>query len=1220
MADNQKNTKIKVTADTNQAKQAVADLDNLIASTQRKIDRAFNAAQGNNNTISNKQLSGAQSGIGQLNDLANELRSQLDQARANTPAGQNSQVTKDVASDLHRVTDALQRIQQQQSSQMNALGNVKVTSSSAFRVDSITDPAGTTTDYRNINISNRLNARNFRSDVNNILSTIRRESNNWNTTVATGKVSYNRYQEYQGSISSQRERITKMNDFFKSDGTIGKFYNDYKGVVSKSNQANKIASSTNATSAQVKYARELQEQVNTMNKTKQVFDELQINLKKASDNLDTLSGEVTGSVEKGKVTVGTDPNSILGQIKKRSFAITRGALAGASGAFTVQAGRGANLRLSSFDDIKSIAYANGSHDNRVLNELGSAGYRWGYSGADMAGFANAYTSSTGNTSGATDVASTWARQSRVTGGNAQSTQALEQAAGNSANLNSSQMSRLGNDITNSIINSGMSGKATQQQQGLAELYQNGAKYGMTASDERNMAGFQASMSKYGSQFQGTQGAQNTMQLASTLGNYNSPGMRMLFSRTNPGRYNGVDGNARMMEDMQNLQRQPWKMRDTLKSATQAFGGDTLRTAAYISEQSGGSVTVDQAKKWITAAQNGDMSKSQFEKYVKKTQKSGKDADDAFNKTGASKLMKYNASLANSAIKASQALDIFTKALAGMQQKHPYLSIFGNAAGVAMGSVGANLIASGISGLLTGGKGGGGVKGALKAGSHLGKFRSVAGTVVSKSRGLLGRGASLIRGSGKLGKVGRVALRGAKAVGRSTSVGDILLGGADLIGAFATTKKGTRARHRAVGSSIGGTAGGILGGAAAGAAAGSVFGGVGAVPGALIGGILGSFGGEKLGGTIGGMFGTTKKARAINKARGQSLNGARKTARKYNNSSHGLHLGKKGLLIGAGLATGAAGLGLLMGGTAHAATRKKKTPQSEEWKILRGYNKMLDHAMRVVQAAKSIKAGGDDSKKDDDSGDPDDTSKAAEKWKKDIKKAAKAMGANPSDEDINKIVSMIQHESGGDPKRVQEVWDQNMAAGNPAQGLLQYIPQTFNTYAVSGHKNIKSGYDQLLALFNDSNWKQDIHYGGGWSPSGHPVKANGGLRFHAQGGSFLANQATQVTGQDIFGEAGTEAYTPLNAGHYADGLANLKDLAGMFGKQVVDQSQLSSQRTTTINPSYNINLTIQGGTDNADSLAQTVANKVREMLKQYDQQQVAINQHAYYGNETSGLFV
>lgn len=1204
MADNQKNTKIKVTADTNQAKQAVADLDNLIASTQRKIDRAFNAAQGNNNTISNKQLSGAQSGIGQLNDLANELRSQLDQARANTPAGQNSQVTKDVASDLHRVTDALQRIQQQQSSQMNALGNVKVTSSSAFRVDSITDPAGTTTNYRNINISNQLNARNFRSDVNNILSTIRRESNNWNTTVATGKVSYNRYQEYQGSISSQRERITKMNNLFTSDGTIGKFYDDYKDVVSKSNQANKIASSANATSAQVKYARELQEQVNTMNKTKQVFDELQINLKKASDNLDTLSGEVTRGVEKGSVTVGTDPNSILGQIKKRSFAITRGALAGAGGDFTIQAGRGANLRLSSFDDIKSIAYANGGHDNRVLNELGSAGYRWGYSGADMAGFANAYTSSTGNTSGATNVASTWARQSRVTGGNAQSTQALEQAAGNSANLNSSQMSRLGNDITNSIINSGMSGKATQQQQGLAELYQNGAKYGMTASDERNMAGFQASMSKYGSQFQGTQGAQNTMQLASTLGNYNSPGMRMLFSRTNPGRYNGVDGNARMMEDMQNLQRQPWKMRDTLKSATQAFGGDTLRTAAYISEQSGGSVTVDQAKKWITAAQNGDMSKSQFEKYVKKTQKSGKGADDAFNKTGASKLMKYNASLANSAIKASQALDIFTKALAGIQQNHPYLSIFGNAAGVAMGSVGGNIIASGISGLLTGGKGGkggggllrgikdsfskgGGIRGTLgglkgRAKSARATIRANGGIKNTVSRKLAQHEAERMSGrvAGKVGKKGlKGVLKGIPGVGTIANLGFL----------------GWDALHGDIGNSLLDVAG-------------------------LIPGV----------GDVADVAQMAGGGDAINKGlkgklKGMSLKDAKKYVSKLNKrnaSKSGELLGKVGrfaskhkygILGGAALGLG----GLLFGGTADASTRKKKTPQSEEWKILRGYNKMLDHAMRVVQAAKSIKAGGDDSK---DAGDVSDdgNNKDREYWKKKIKQVAKKMGAHPTDDQIDKLLGTIQGESNFDEKAVGG--NDGLSDGN-AMGLLQFKQGTFNKYKVKGHDNINSGVDQLYAFFNIKNWAQYATGHAGWSPSG-PSRGyeNGGFRFHAQGGSFLANQATQVTGQDIFGEAGTEAYTPLNAGHYADGLANLKDLAGMFGKQVVDQSQLSSQRTTTVNPSYNINLTIQGGTDNADNLAQTVANKVREMLKQYDQQQVARNQHAYYGNETSGLFV
>ncbi|MGJ2547986.1 hypothetical protein ACR8G1_22370, partial [Salmonella enterica subsp. enterica serovar Paratyphi A] len=129
----------------------------------------------------------------------------------------------------------------------------------------------------------------------------------------------------------------------------------------------------------------------------------------------------------------------------------------------------------------------------------------------------------------------------------------------------------------------------------------------------------------------------------------------------------------------------------------------------------------------------------------------------------------------------------------------------------------------------------------------------------------------------------------------------------------------------------------------------------------------------------------------------------------------------------------------------------------------------------------------------------------------IKKAAKAMGVNVSDQQVDIIVSMIAAESGGDPGITQQISDYNSARGDPAQGLLQFIPETFNTYAVKGHKNIKSGYDQLLALFNDSNWASDIHYGGGWGPTGNPRKsAIGVIRTHANGGIFNGASSTVAT--------------------------------------------------------------------------------------------------------------
>lgn len=116
---------------------------------------------------------------------------------------------------------------------------------------------------------------------------------------------------------------------------------------------------------------------------------------------------------------------------------------------------------------------------------------------------------------------------------------------------------------------------------------------------------------------------------------------------------------------------------------------------------------------------------------------------------------------------------------------------------------------------------------------------------------------------------------------------------------------------------------------------------------------------------------------------------------------------------------------------------------------------------------------------------------ARSWISYIKRAAHQMHTNVTQSDINKIVSMIQGESGGNAKIRQQIDDINSRAGHPAQGLLQFIPQTFTAFAAPGHNKILNGYDQLLALFNDSNWKNDIHYGGGWGPTGHRRYANGG---------------------------------------------------------------------------------------------------------------------------------
>lgn len=137
---------------------------------------------------------------------------------------------------------------------------------------------------------------------------------------------------------------------------------------------------------------------------------------------------------------------------------------------------------------------------------------------------------------------------------------------------------------------------------------------------------------------------------------------------------------------------------------------------------------------------------------------------------------------------------------------------------------------------------------------------------------------------------------------------------------------------------------------------------------------------------------------------------------------------------------------------------------------------------------------------------------AERWGEDIKKAAETMHTSVTPLEIRKIISMIAGESGGNPRATQPGADPDGNGSGPARGLLQYKTSTFNAYKVKGHGNIYHGWDQLLALFNDSNWRNDIHFGAGWGPTGHKRYANGGL----------ANEPS------IFGEAGPEMAIPLSA--------------------------------------------------------------------------------------------
>ncbi|MCW1006647.1 tape measure protein [Streptococcus anginosus] len=88
----------------------------------------------------------------------------------------------------------------------------------------------------------------------------------------------------------------------------------------------------------------------------------------------------------------------------------------------------------------------------------------------------------------------------------------------------------------------------------------------------------------------------------------------------------------------------------------------------------------------------------------------------------------------------------------------------------------------------------------------------------------------------------------------------------------------------------------------------------------------------------------------------------------------------------------------------------------------------------------------------------------ERWRPFVERALEANGIAANSYRVSKILATIRRESNGNPT-VQNNWDSNALAGHPSIGLMQTIQPTFDTYAFAGHRNIRNGYDNLLAAIN-----------------------------------------------------------------------------------------------------------------------------------------------------------
>lgn len=105
------------------------------------------------------------------------------------------------------------------------------------------------------------------------------------------------------------------------------------------------------------------------------------------------------------------------------------------------------------------------------------------------------------------------------------------------------------------------------------------------------------------------------------------------------------------------------------------------------------------------------------------------------------------------------------------------------------------------------------------------------------------------------------------------------------------------------------------------------------------------------------------------------------------------------------------------------------------------------------------------------------------WTPVIKNAAGLVGEKLSQADIDLIKAQINLESSG--REDAKGGDDGLSDGI-AMGLLQFKQGTFNYYCRPPYTNIWHGLDQLIALMNVPNWRNQITGRHGWSPSGAPV--------------------------------------------------------------------------------------------------------------------------------------
>lgn len=1232
---------------------------NNISKLQNMVDKLNVKGSNNNFTLSDKDQSNVRGLAGEVNNSASDLQGLIKSGMATyndiRTTNPDSDKLEKISGTLNTISTALDRAY----SQVGANGlNGKTDVSSEFnsklqnilnmntRSTSFATNGSSKDDITRLKYDVNNTIKNARSDVSNATSSARKSNNNVNDAMSVGTISEARLAKYRENIITGSSRLSNARTTVSNaQDSLEKQLGDRQAESNRirlHEQNGGFAPNEQGGVNERKAVLDLE--IKTLNdsiaKLKSFNKELDDSEKKLNNSNSTLEGAVGGSGGSGSgsggngtggggltVIGGGSSGGGSGLGKLASLLIAGGAVTGAVRGVTSANNSGNSIRESAEDSVNSIMIGEANRtgttskhaDNTILNNLQKTGYTngTGYGTTAMTGFANAYTSSTGDTKnylGAADAASQLSRYGNM---GTTSTTSLISAIGNAGA--GAGIANTTKSIQGELVNSGMTARGAEQGQALTSMIQNQSGQSLSAGNVRDLASLQGIQAKYGSVMQGAQGADAYNKVSTGLGNYNDPLLRNLFAGNNA-KYAGAHGQALEYRDMQNMTKEPWKMGDMINGLQQMTGGDSAETAMYISQKTG--VKYDQAMDYVNMNNQGKLTKSNIKRQARKNARTKGKGKQAYDKSGSKTIDNKKNIRERRDTKTSESGDGIRSVLNGIT----------NVGLGILGGVGVSAITGAV-----GGAGLGGIASGALRGSRLGS------SVLSKGKGIVSKGINAAKNS----RLGSKVLSKGSDILKSTKNSSLVSRGVSAAKSMVAGTKGLvkgaiPAAKGAVKSATSGAKGIVKGASKAGK--GLLEKGATKIGGKALGKIIPGVG---IGVSAASGYDHVKKHHYI-AAAGDAISGAGDAA---SMTGVGAVAGIPMSLIGTGIS---AASDFITGDkdnskkskdsknskkskrTQHgkksdsnsSSSKNKSLSKSKSTKsesvvesladLLKGFNDMLDKASKVIADAKSIKSGSDsksDSKSDDDSSSSSHT-KGVEQWRSKIKKAASAMGQKVSNKQVETILKLIGNESGGD-QAITGIDDGDGTGA--AMGLMQYKKSTFDTYKLKGHTNIKNGYDQLLAFFNDSNWSSDIGVGyngkdGEWrgQASGPSGKASHSSVPHATGGIYplvgshnehatgaIYDRATTTDGTNIYAEAGAEAAIPVNTTHQYSGLATIKDLASVYGAKVTPTGRESgsSNNNIRINPNFDININISGNAskqDVEDGTTNAINNAVERM--------------------------